>query len=333
MTEKWSSEMAWKWYDRQPWMVGFNYLPQTAVNTTEMWQKETFDEETIARELKIAGEIGFNACRVFVQYLVWLHDKEGLKQRIDRFLEIASGNGISTLMILFDDCNFAENQAFLGMQNPPRPGIHNSQWTSSPNLTTDREPTSMPLLEEYVKDIVTTFRSDERIWMWDLFNEPGASDQKGKSDDLLRSTFMWARRCDPMQPLTTSVWMRFNISCDLVAMELSDVNGIHAYDDYDGVAAKVSEMEKSGRPIICTEWLNRAYGNDFFKILPYFKEKKIASYNWGLFAGKTQTYLSWGAANNPALGFPKIWQHDILFWDGTPYDADELEFIKKMIGH
>ena len=94
-TERWTEEEAWIWYNRQPWLCGFNYVPSTASNTTEFWSEDTFDETTIARELGWARNTGFNSCRVFIQYEVWKADPEGFKQRLDRFLEIADANDIS----------------------------------------------------------------------------------------------------------------------------------------------------------------------------------------------------------------------------------------------
>jgi len=72
--ERWPAEKAWAWYRQQPWACGVNFVPSTAANTTELWQAASFDEKTIDRELGWAARIGFNSCRVFVQYLVWKHD-------------------------------------------------------------------------------------------------------------------------------------------------------------------------------------------------------------------------------------------------------------------
>ena len=63
MIERWSRERVSAWYDAQPWMLGFNYLPRTAVNWTELWQAATFDLATIAQELDWAKRSGFNALR------------------------------------------------------------------------------------------------------------------------------------------------------------------------------------------------------------------------------------------------------------------------------
>ena len=44
---RWQPERAWQWYREAEPVQGVNYLPRTAVNATEMWQRETFDPETI----------------------------------------------------------------------------------------------------------------------------------------------------------------------------------------------------------------------------------------------------------------------------------------------
>jgi hypothetical protein len=48
---RWPEEKAWAWYADVGPIVGCNYLPRTAVNMTEMWQRETFDPQTIDEEL------------------------------------------------------------------------------------------------------------------------------------------------------------------------------------------------------------------------------------------------------------------------------------------
>ena len=62
----WTSKQANAWYKKQPWFVGPNFLPSTAINQLEMWQTETFDTLTIDKELTLAQSIGMNAVRVFL---------------------------------------------------------------------------------------------------------------------------------------------------------------------------------------------------------------------------------------------------------------------------
>ena len=135
MVDQWTAEQANDWYTSIAPIRGCNYLPRSAVNSTEMWQAESFDPDTIAEELAWAAAAGFNAVRVFHQFLVWQSDPDGLKSRIDRFLDIAEDNGIKVMFILFDDCAFAGKEPYLGQQDDPVPYTHNSGWTPSPGLT------------------------------------------------------------------------------------------------------------------------------------------------------------------------------------------------------
>lgn len=131
-TLRWTTDQAWTWYQAQPWLCGFNYVPSSAINTLEMWQRDTFDPLTIEREFGWAEQIGFNSCRVFLHYLVWEADPDGLLERIDQFLAVADRHRLSTMICLFDDCAFSGQQPQLGPQAQPIPGVHNSGWVPSP---------------------------------------------------------------------------------------------------------------------------------------------------------------------------------------------------------
>jgi len=134
---RWPASKAWAWYKKQPWLVGCNFLPSTAVNDVEMWQGSTFDPATIDRELGWAEDLGFNSVRVFVNFIVWKDDAGGLKDRFGRFLAIAERHGISTMPILFDDCFKPEPRP--GKQDEPVPGVHNSQWVCSTSTSGSKE--------------------------------------------------------------------------------------------------------------------------------------------------------------------------------------------------
>jgi hypothetical protein len=325
--EIWSSEKAHQWYKEVGVLKGCNYLPRTAVNMTEMWQGETFDPETIDEELGWAQEAGYNSVRVYLQYLVWADDAEGLKKRIDKFLSIADSHGISTMLILFCDCSFAGKEPYLGKQNDPVPGVHNSGWVPSPGLKRVTDKSVWPDLEKYVKDIVGSFADDERIVVWDLYNEPGNSGMGEKSLPLSEASFAWAREANPSQPLTIGAWANMNSRMSKRLMELSDVVSFHAYDGPDGVVARIDVCKGYGRPILCTEWLRRQVGNTFEAILPIFAENRVGGYHWGLVAGRIQTYMHWGSKKGSAM--PKVWQHDVMYEDGKYYDEKELQLLRE----
>jgi hypothetical protein len=99
--ERWPSERARQWYAHQPWLVGSNYIPASAINQLEMWQAETFDPSRIERELTWAQGIGMNTMRVFLHNLLWEQDPKGFTKRVDEFLAIASRHGIKPMQLGF----------------------------------------------------------------------------------------------------------------------------------------------------------------------------------------------------------------------------------------
>ncbi len=326
--ERWTAQRALAWADKQPWLCGFNFLPSTAVNTTELWQAETFDLKTIDRELGWAHEIGFNTCRVFVQYLVWKHDPEGLVQRLDRFLTVADKHGISVMPCLFDDCAFSGREPYLGKQDDPVPGVHNSGWTSSPGLKRVTDRSVWPDLERYVVDLIKRFGRDPRVVVWDLYNEPGNSRMGNKSLPLLEAAFDWARSAGPTQPLTVGVWSDRLAELNRCCVERSDVISFHRYSKLEAVRKAITDLKVHHRPILCTEWMSRSLGSRFETDLPVFKEQGVGCYSWGLVNGRTQTHYPWGSPKGAPE--PKVWHHDLLRRDGTPYRPDEVEVIRRI---
>jgi hypothetical protein len=110
----------------------------------------------------------------------------------------------------------------------------------------------------------------------------------------MEAAFSWAREARPSQPLTVGAWIDFSSPLSRRMMELSDVISFHGYDAPEGLRAKIALCPEHRRPILCTEWLNRGTGNTVAAILPLFREAHIHCYNWGLVAGRTQTYMPVG---------------------------------------
>ncbi len=328
---RWSAEKAREWYGRHPWLCGFNYLPSTAVNPTEMWQHETFDPETITREMQWAQDIGLNCCRVFVPSLVWEADPDGLADHLDRFLGIAHGHGIATLPILFDDCAFAGKEPYLGPQAAPVPGVHNSGWTPSPGPKRADDAASWSPLEKYVAALLTRFGRDERVLVWDLYNEPGNEGRGARSLPLLRTAFEWARQAGPAQPLTAGVWAwdegRREINDFL--LDEADVVTFHEYADAARLAQTLARLKDGGRPVLCTEWMSRTMGSRFETHLPVFKREHVGCFFWGLVNGRTQTHFPWGSP--PGAPPPPVWFHDLLDGQGESYSAQEVALVRQVI--
>ena len=323
----WTSEQAWEWYAKAAWQVGFNYVPSTAVNSTEMWQCDTFDEMTIRRELAWARDCGYNSLRVFLPYIVWEKEGDTFLNTFETFLTIAAENNLSILPILFDDCAFDGGQdPYYGPQSEPIPGVHNGRWTPSPGFAVADDPTKQSALRAYVHAVIGAHKQDDRIIAWDLYNEPGNTHRGNLSLPLLVNAFRWARECEPSQPLTAAPWKTGLYDSTFHAMmELSDILSFHGYLDVETTVSNwIEPLEKYNKPIFVTEWLCRERGNTFESHLPLWAEKKISCWQWGLVLGKTQTNLWWGVNNC------EPWQHDVLHPDGTPYNPEEIKLLQAL---
>nr|CAA9228918.1 GH5_13 / GH5 [uncultured Armatimonadetes bacterium] len=327
---RWTTQQARDWYDARPWFCGFNYVTSTAVNSTDMWQADTFDLPVIERELTWAGQIGFNTCRVFLQYLVWEADPRGFLDRLDGFLDVADRNGLSTLVILFDDCAFAGKQPYPGPQDEAVPGVHNSGWTPSPGHERADDAAAWPRLEAYAASVVGRFAQDKRVLGWDLYNEPGNGDRGDKSLPLLNAAFAWARAAGPTQPLTTGVWAETLPNVNAAILEHSDVISFHDYNALTDTETLVARLREHGRPVLCTEWMRRTFGSHFDTHLPFFRRENIGCWFWGLVNGRTQTHFPWGSPRGATE--PSVWFHDLLRSDGTPHQEAEVALIREHIG-
>jgi hypothetical protein len=322
----WSKDKAWAWYKSVAPIKGVNYVPSSAVNMLEWWQADTFDPKTIDRELGWAHKSGYNSVRCNVSFEVWEADPDGLLKRLDKFLELAAKNKIGVMFCLFDDVNFARADPVVGKQPKPKPGVHNSRWVPSPIAKKVTDKKAWPLFEKYVKAVVGKFANDKRVLVWDLYNEPGNGGLRDKSLPLAIETFKWAREMNPAAPLTTGPWRGHGSKMSKTLAELSDVVSYHAYSSAAGVEKTTKLYQKYGRPLLCTETIRRRPGQDYAAVLPVFAKYKVSWWNWGLVAGKQQTYLPWG---KKGLTIKDPWHWDMLWPDGKPYAPKEIELIKK----
>lgn len=326
----WPVEKAQNWYRQHPWITGANFLPSTAINQLEMWQADTFDPVTIDRELGWAETIGFNTMRVFLHSIAWKQDPAGFKKRVDQFLTVADKHHIQPLFVFFDDCWNRIPKA--GRQPEPKPGVHNSGWVQDPGQPLSNDTTLFPDLEHYVKDVLTSFKNDRRILLWDLYNEPGNSGKRDSSLTLLKKIFQWAREVGPSQPISAGLWAWDFEKLNAFQIQNSDVITYHDYEEPQWHQRVIELLKVTGRPLICTEYMARTRNSRFSNVLPLLKKQNVGAINWGFVAGKSNTIYAWDTPL-PDGSQPVEWFHDIFLKDGTPYRQDEVNLIKKLNGH
>lgn len=148
---------------------------------------------------------------------------------------------------------------------------------------------------------------------------------------LLREVYDAALQANPRQPLTFGI-LPGPLNDSLAQFELasSDIITFHSYDPLSNLMRQVDELRQFNRPMICTEYMARSAGSTFHTHTFYFNKEKIGAINWGLVAGKTQTYFPWGSPEGAPT--PLVWFHDIFNASGIPYSPYEIQFFKDLGG-
>tara|TARA_B100001142_G_scaffold57043_1_gene55764 strand:+ start:4458 stop:5510 length:1053 start_codon:yes stop_codon:yes gene_type:complete len=342
----WAKEKSFEWYKNNEWLVGCNYLPSNAINQLEMFQVETYDSTVNKRELSWAKELGFNSVRVYLHDLLW-QDSDTFKKTLNDFLEICHSLDIKVMLVLFDDCHRPYPK--VGKQPLPVRGVHNSGWKQSPGMALVHEihedalHPELPRIRQYVQEILLEFKDDDRILMWDLYNEPGQFGVGDKSISLLKLVWEWALEIRPSQPLTSC--LDGSVGTEIINLNAinSDIITFHTYEG-EKLQETIDKLLTHDRPLICTEYMAREFGSTFEFSLPIFKNNSVGCFNWGLVAGKSQTHFGWSTIldikqkkdagdfikEDEAIPEPEIWFHDILRQDGTAFSDEEISFIKSI---
>ena len=345
---RWTARQANAWYAKQDWVLGANYTNASAINQLDMFQAATWNPQEIDKEFGWAKQFGMNSMRVYLHDLLYKQDPEGFKRRFAELLSIADRHGIRIMPVLFDSCWNPDPK--LGPQHPPIPGVHNSGWVQSPGRADLVDPASDAHFRRYVEDMVRTFANDRRILLWDLWNEPdnwgGGSyndsqlaEEQRRIEQLLPQVFAWARAQKPTQPLSSAVWIGDDWSpgspslkpIHRIQLVESDVITFHNYEWPERFEARVAQLRKYGRPLICSEWMARSAGSTADAVLPIAHRENVGMINWGFVQGEIQTHLPWDSWDRPyTLKEPTIWFHDLVRPDGRPYREREAQLFRSL---
>lgn len=353
MNNRWTKERIWDWYNNRPWMRGCNFMGSDCANRIDQWQSLGFEErlDTADRELKLAADTGFNTIRIILEYAVWEAEHDTFFERFDRYLDTAYKYGISSIVVLGNDCMPPKSPEWVrpavGEQHYDW-GYHGGRRVSQHGTFSDvgyhlmDEPELALKHYKMVREVVERYKNDERICIWDVYNEVGGSNRQDVSMPHLKKFFEIIREIDPIQPLTCCVW-RFDAlknfedltEVQRFGLENSDIISYHDYGSYEKNINIIKLLKTLERPIINTEWLARCMHNTVQEMFPLFYLEKIGCTCWGFVAGKYQTYEPWNSVwdqyeQNPDLDwdFTK-WFHDLYRPSLRPYDPKEIEIIKR----
>jgi beta-galactosidase/beta-glucuronidase len=346
---QWSKERAWAWYNSMPWIRGCNYMSADCANRIDQWQSHGFEErfETTEKELQLMQKLGFNSVRLIIEFIVWNEEHNSFMERFERYISLCSKYGISCMIVLANDCVRPKGieESHLGEQHFDW-GYHGGRKISQHDGLDGMGdhvldyPEKAERYYEMVREIVERYKSDERILMWNIYNEVGNARREEVSLPHLKRLFEIVRAIDPIQPLTCEAWRLGTkeitelSEAEQYALENSDIVSFHCYLPYRSLVKNIKTLKKLGRPIVCTEWLNRIVGNNVQEIFPLFYLDNIGCYNWGFVAGKYQTYEPWNfyweiydKDTSVDFDFTK-WFHDLYRPNHRPYDPKEEEIIK-----
>lgn len=79
---------------------------------------------------------------------------------------------------------------------------------------------------------IGSFNNDTRVVIWDIYNEPGNSDHKGNTYDLLNFTLHVAQAANPSQPITAGIYDYTIDKLNAFQLTNSDIVTFHTYDSY-----------------------------------------------------------------------------------------------------
>ncbi len=352
MNQAWSPEKAWAWYNARPWLRGCNFMGSDCANRIDQWQALGFEErlETADRELALCAETGFNTVRLILEFIVWDQDHDGFMERLDRYLDTAWKHGISAMLVFGNDCMPPKSEHWkplaLGEQTYDW-GYHGGRKHSQHSSFSEMgyhlldEPELAERHYEWVREIISAYRDDERVVIWDLYNEAGASHRAPATMKHLKKFFEIAREINPSQPLTACTWRirpereKEIPEIERFCLEHSDIISYHNYESYQTNLRIIRRLKDYNRPIINTEWLGRGKHNTVQEMFPLFWLEKIGCYNWGFVAGKYQTYEPWNGTwqaydADPSLDYDFTkWFHDLYRPSLRPYDPREIEIIRR----
>ena len=349
--QRWTKEKAWEWYRSQRWIRGFNGYPSNCVNRVAMWQsykhREVFEE--IEREFELAKETGLNAVRAIVQFEVWLYEHDSFMSNLEEYFSLADRYGIKVMLVLGNDCNvpkdfytfkLGEQPVDWGYHSGIKRGQHSGTHTE-PGYQLNDEPEYREKFYQMADELAAKYARDERLQIWDVWNELGAGRRGDMSLEMAQRCFEIIRSHDPIQPLTAECWIfdgeqKVKNERERTLVEWSDIVSFHYYGPYPTMVKIVESLKETyDRPIINSEWLNRIDNNNVEDIFPLFYLEKIGSYHWGLIQGFSQTYEPWGGyltdVADPDYYGPRDltkWQHDLYRFNGLPYIAREIAIIR-----
>ena len=351
MNRRWTCEEANAWYEKQGWLRGCNFIGSDCANRLDMFQSYKSEQklETAERELALCQKIGFNTVRIWANFDVYYAEPESYMEIFDKYIELCAKYGQKVMVVLTHEEDLPRGDVFVPKKMGEQEyalGEHQGrrQLSAEEKAIPEKHYMEYPELHdtyiEMIRRTVEKYKNDDRIFCWNIYNEPGIIIGTDRSIKIMTELFELVRSLDPIQPLCADVWRSirngdFTTKEEGVAVELSDVISFHSYQAYEKLVAEIRFLQKFNRPLFQTEWLHRINHNDVHNVYPLLYLANVSNYCWGFVIGKTQTnepwpclWEEWDRGEGEKYDFTK-WQHDLFRPNLRPYDPREIMLIEK----
>ena len=228
-------------YTDYSWLRGFNVIPSWGARIEQAWWE--YDASKFRKEIALAREVHANAIRLWIEFAPWMAKPEKTTHDFLDAVAAIDEQGMKTIPCLFNRW-------------------HDKRWdyggTYNEDLFRDWEPKM-----DYVRSLVTPLRSDARILMWDLCNEPSTCNL---DDPTASREIVWlarvaetVRNCGAEQPITIGTHQggKNGQNMDIFA-PLCDVLCCHPYGGDPTALQKMIVECKAvqalhGKPMQCNE--------------------------------------------------------------------------------
>ena len=298
--KQWSVAQAWKWQAQMGEIRGFN---QPELAYPGMLRNQI---------LRKAAELGLNSVRSWV-----------------------SGGTVEEQIAFIR--KYAEDCDRYGLTYSPVMSFYD-QYYRDKSLAEDE---ALQKTEAFIHAVVSAFAKDRRIAMWDIWNEPSTAvnEETMRQMGWLEKMLGYARSADPVQPVTASIiWEGGEYDTTNVVFarrmeieKMMDIHNIHNYRFLEAEHWKPAEViayvkAMDGRPVVSSECLARTVSGGLTRTLKLFAREHVNFYLWGMFLTDNKNWsVQWGRSTYDP--YEPIF-HDLLYSDGTPYDARELSRLR-----
>jgi hypothetical protein len=235
---------------------GFNYDGSWGTSGLDLWQHH--DHGRMAVEIARGKEYfpGWNVARWWLSHEAHQRDPQRFLANFEAGLGIFAQHGIVVMPVLFNRwrdpvCDFG---------GVPLDHLipHHSAWTNADDLFVNPDggdPVAAPvqgIFHRYLADVVGGHLDDERIYAWDLCNEPLMGSYVDDEDSPIRKAELtWLTWCyrvckdlGAQQPLTIGNYP--NVKALELTEPISDIVSFHPYYMWNGNQNRLQTKTKDG---------------------------------------------------------------------------------------